>query len=166
VLLFFFASRRRHTRSKRDWSSDVCSSDLPRPGCAHRHRHTHLRPGPGLVGPANPTSTRREGLTMGSLSDRPFPTDTPESTETNTAGSKGIGDVPQRVLIWRHFRRNKLAVFGALVLCLLLLVSLFAEFLAPSTPQAYDAARTHAPPQRVHFVDTSDGFELGMYVYD
>src|SRR5699024_12160559 len=24
----FFASRRRHTRSKRDWSSDVCSSDL------------------------------------------------------------------------------------------------------------------------------------------
>src|SRR5699024_11584916 len=28
VLLFFFSSRRRHTRSKRDWSSDVCSSDL------------------------------------------------------------------------------------------------------------------------------------------
>src|SRR5207249_7480457 len=33
---FFFSSRRRHTRSKRDWSSDVCSSDLtmtfePRP---------------------------------------------------------------------------------------------------------------------------------------
>src|SRR5699024_12009761 len=28
VLSFFFASRRRHTRSKRDWSSDVCSSDL------------------------------------------------------------------------------------------------------------------------------------------
>src|SRR5207249_7755944 len=26
--LFFFSSRRRHTRSKRDWSSDVCSSDL------------------------------------------------------------------------------------------------------------------------------------------
>src|SRR5699024_11980497 len=28
VVLFFFSSRRRHTRSKRDWSSDVCSSDL------------------------------------------------------------------------------------------------------------------------------------------
>src|SRR5699024_11407048 len=27
-LVFFFSSRRRHTRSKRDWSSDVCSSDL------------------------------------------------------------------------------------------------------------------------------------------
>src|SRR5438067_12235038 len=28
VCFFFFSSRRRHTRSKRDWSSDVCSSDL------------------------------------------------------------------------------------------------------------------------------------------
>src|SRR5437868_15411115 len=27
-MVFFFSSRRRHTRSKRDWSSDVCSSDL------------------------------------------------------------------------------------------------------------------------------------------
>src|SRR5207249_8106620 len=27
-IVFFFSSRRRHTRSKRDWSSDVCSSDL------------------------------------------------------------------------------------------------------------------------------------------
>src|SRR6266550_8329021 len=30
VLFFFFSSRRRHTRCSRDWSSDVCSSDLVR----------------------------------------------------------------------------------------------------------------------------------------
>src|SRR6266849_7763533 len=30
---FFFSSRRRHTRSTRDWSSDVCSSDLLMPPC-------------------------------------------------------------------------------------------------------------------------------------
>src|SRR5699024_11658327 len=30
LLYFFFSSRRRHTSSKRDWSSDVCSSDLTR----------------------------------------------------------------------------------------------------------------------------------------
>src|SRR5699024_11761655 len=28
IISFFFSSRRWHTRSKRDWSSDVCSSDL------------------------------------------------------------------------------------------------------------------------------------------
>src|SRR2546422_5025294 len=29
LFFFFFSSRRRHTRCSRDWSSDVCSSDLP-----------------------------------------------------------------------------------------------------------------------------------------
>src|SRR5256885_7966299 len=29
---FFFSSRRRHTRLQGDWSSDVCSSDLPHRG--------------------------------------------------------------------------------------------------------------------------------------
>src|SRR5450432_2310158 len=32
ALVFFFSRRRRHTRSDRDWSSDVCSSDLLRWG--------------------------------------------------------------------------------------------------------------------------------------
>src|SRR5256885_10971905 len=35
VVLFFFSSRRRHTRLQGDWSSDVCSSDLSHP-TAHR----------------------------------------------------------------------------------------------------------------------------------
>src|SRR5207248_7628548 len=46
---FFFSSRRRHTRSYGDWSSDVCSSDLF-PGPAHARGkwftidiHCHLR---------------------------------------------------------------------------------------------------------------------------
>src|SRR5256884_4464623 len=40
--IFFFSSRRRHTRCSRDWSSDVCSSDLsPSTRLAHRAR-AHL----------------------------------------------------------------------------------------------------------------------------
>src|SRR3712207_4357613 len=35
---FFFSSRRRHTRYWRDWSSDVCSSDLPGAGTAPESR--------------------------------------------------------------------------------------------------------------------------------
>src|SRR5207253_5602103 len=35
-LFFFFSSRRRHTRWPRDWSSDVCSSDLPGHLLLHR----------------------------------------------------------------------------------------------------------------------------------
>src|SRR2546421_7411217 len=36
LLCFFFSSRRRHTRSDRDWSSDVCSSDLFRAILDHK----------------------------------------------------------------------------------------------------------------------------------
>src|SRR6266496_4094636 len=36
-MFFFFSSRRRHTRSLRDWSSDVCSSDLQKEGKTIRH---------------------------------------------------------------------------------------------------------------------------------
>src|SRR5206468_9008348 len=44
---FFFSSRRRHTRSDRDWSSDVCSSDLV---CPRRRGAVHAARGvPGLV---------------------------------------------------------------------------------------------------------------------
>src|SRR5690606_40800565 len=41
---FFFSSRRRHTRFSRDWSSDVCSSDLAVGSCSY-----HQRPVSGLV---------------------------------------------------------------------------------------------------------------------
>src|SRR5437588_10454247 len=38
MLFFFFSSRRRHTRSLCDWSSDVCSSDLDDPAARRRDR--------------------------------------------------------------------------------------------------------------------------------
>src|SRR5437868_15463243 len=41
--LFFFSSRRRHTRSKRDWSSDVCSSDFLTGFHKRRYLHARLR---------------------------------------------------------------------------------------------------------------------------
>src|SRR2546422_3755288 len=40
MLFFFFSSRRRHTRCSRDWSSDVCSSDLPERMDDEWHLHT------------------------------------------------------------------------------------------------------------------------------
>src|SRR5215470_11059286 len=44
TLFFFFSSRRRHTRCYRDWSSDVCSSDLDRlPGAIHPVVRTNPR---------------------------------------------------------------------------------------------------------------------------
>src|SRR5690625_7801871 len=57
--IFFFSRRRRHTRWPRDWSSDVCSSDLTlersgkREGCRERCR-------PGRPAPATPPAGEAE----------------------------------------------------------------------------------------------------------
>src|SRR5207253_8215963 len=40
--VFFFSSRRRHTRWPRDWSSDVCSSDLGKQSILERDLHILL----------------------------------------------------------------------------------------------------------------------------
>src|SRR6266536_1111449 len=64
---FFFSSRRRHTRSTRDWSSDVCSSDLPQP--VARARLRLLKNGDG--GPAGDFAAAEEAwLWGGGLSAR------------------------------------------------------------------------------------------------
>src|SRR5256884_2965040 len=73
---FFFSSRRRHTRCSRDWSSDVCSSDLlVNPEAALTADHELLRGLEGLVlqGFANPThqgdglELRKQGGAFGIL---------------------------------------------------------------------------------------------------
>src|SRR6266511_5657814 len=53
VFFFFFSSRRRHTRFSRDWSSDVCSSDLA---------VDQLRPSAGRAGADGRTETAVEVL--------------------------------------------------------------------------------------------------------
>src|SRR5204862_1526908 len=52
LLYFFFSSRRRHTISLRDWSSDVCSSDLAetRPLASGWRGRCHAPSGPTAAG--------------------------------------------------------------------------------------------------------------------
>src|SRR5258705_1693891 len=69
VSVFFFASRRRHTRCLSDWSSDVCSSDLLRLGVAPgSHAQTKALSEGCVIGalvddwPADARGQEREGL--------------------------------------------------------------------------------------------------------
>src|SRR6266704_4934977 len=55
--LFFFSSRRRHTRSKRDRSSDVCSSDLTATAVREGKRPDRVRFG---YAPENDTENQRD----------------------------------------------------------------------------------------------------------
>src|SRR6266498_5057248 len=49
MISFFFSSRRRHTRCGRDWSSDVCSSDLAQAPAGDQQAFRLRRLGTDLV---------------------------------------------------------------------------------------------------------------------
>lgn len=68
-----------------------------------------------------------------------------------------------RQLMWRRFRKHKMALVSSFILSLLYLIAIFAEFLSPYTPETYDVALTYAPPQNIHFF--SDGQYIGPHVF-
>ena len=76
-----------------------------------------------------------------------------------TADKQRIFVASQWQLMWWRFRKHRLAVVGTVVVILIYLIAIFAEFVAPFTPDAFDADYTYAPPQRLHFFD-EDGFGL------
>src|SRR5690606_39855191 len=75
-VVFFFSSRRRHTRFSRDWSSDVCSSDLAviragedddgRIGVVAQRRTDLFRAPPGWQQWIAPSENRQEGAAYAS----------------------------------------------------------------------------------------------------
>src|SRR5699024_9278936 len=70
IQLFFFSSRRRHTRSKRDWSSDVCSSDLVlEPDYLPVYNSEESSSAPVMCFPANVDSEEYETLEWVDTSD-------------------------------------------------------------------------------------------------
>jgi peptide/nickel transport system permease protein len=59
-------------------------------------------------------------------------------------------------LMWRRFKRHRLALVSLWVVLGFYLVALLAEFLAPADPSAYSARYTYAPPQGLHFFATNE----------
>lgn len=68
----------------------------------------------------------------------------------------------QWVLMWRKFRRHKLAMFGTAVVILFYLIAIFCEFVATQDPLLRNTDYIHMRPQRVHFMG-ENGF--GPFVY-
>ena len=63
------------------------------------------------------------------------------------------------LLVWWRFRKNKLAVFSALVLVVFYVIVLIPDFFATQDPEATEAAQAFIPMQGISFFDSS-GFHL------
>jgi peptide/nickel transport system permease protein len=83
----------------------------------------------------------------------------------NAQNVESVYYASQRELIWKRFKRHKLAVAGGIVVILLYLLALFAPFIGPYDPQEFDKNFTFVPPSRVHFTDQNGRFRLRPFVY-
>lgn len=68
-------------------------------------------------------------------------------------------------LMWRNFRKHRLALVGIVLLAILYLSAAFAGFLSPYDIHQRHRGMTYAPPQRIRFIDTTDGLKIGPFVY-
>ena len=71
----------------------------------------------------------------------------------------------QRQLIWRKFRRHRVAYFCLVFLIFFYALAIFAEFFAPYGPFTRDTGFLYAPPTPIHFVDADGVFEPRPFVY-
>jgi len=68
-------------------------------------------------------------------------------------------------LIWRKFKKHKVAMTAVPVLGFLYFLVIFSEFISPYSPLTRFPKYLSAPPQRIHFFDEDKGFQLRPFVY-
>lgn len=68
-------------------------------------------------------------------------------------------------LVWRRFKRNRLAYFGIWLLAGLLLLIIFAPFFSPVDPMARSGNDAFTPPNSVHFYSQEEGVSLRPFVH-
>ncbi len=85
--------------------------------------------------------------------------------------SKGI-DVKERFyvasqwqLMWRKFKKHKLALLGGTVLAIFYIMAIFCEFFSPYDIYKRYTKSLYCPPQRIHFFDEK-GFNFRPFVYE
>lgn len=90
----------------------------------------------------------------------------PEKTEAEKTQERDLYSASQWQLMWRRFKRHRLAIIGGTVLGIFYLTALFAPFLTP-----YDPAQPHddylnVAPVGFHFIDEDGNFSLRPFVYE
>ncbi len=69
-------------------------------------------------------------------------------------------------LVWRRFRRSTVSIVGALMVLVLVLLALFADFFSPTSLYQIDLQSAFIPPQQIHFFDHEGNFHLRPFVYN
>src|SRR4028119_1829596 len=68
-------------------------------------------------------------------------------------------------LVWRKFRRNKIAIVGGLLIIMLISMAVFADFLSPADPVTPNMQYAYTRPQQIYFVDGQGNFHWRPFTF-
>lgn len=68
-------------------------------------------------------------------------------------------------LIWRKFKKHRLAIIGGTILVIFYLIAVFCEFFAPYNTYKHQEKYVYCPPQKIHFFDEEGNFYFRPFVY-
>jgi peptide/nickel transport system permease protein len=90
-------------------------------------------------------------------------TDTSDEEVQKVASA--FAEANQWELMWRRFKRHKLALFSLWFLVFMYLIAAFCEFVAPYSPDSRNVKYLWGAPQGLHFVHEEKGFSFVPFVY-
>jgi peptide/nickel transport system permease protein len=68
-------------------------------------------------------------------------------------------------LVWRKFRKSKIAITGGLIIITLVALAVFSDFFSPYDPVAINMQQAYFPPQSLYFVDPWGRFSLQPFTF-
>ncbi|MBZ0301261.1 MAG: ABC transporter permease [Anaerolineae bacterium] len=69
-------------------------------------------------------------------------------------------------LVWRRFRRSTVSIVGAIMVLVLVMLAIFADFFSPTSLSQIDLQASFIPPQQIRFFDHEGNFHLRPFVYN
>ena len=69
-------------------------------------------------------------------------------------------------LVWRRFRRSTASIIGGLMVLVLIVLAIFADFFSPNDIYQIDLKSSFIPPQIIHFIDHEGKFHVTPFVYN
>jgi len=69
-------------------------------------------------------------------------------------------------LVWQRFKKSKAAITGGLMVFMLAILAIFADFFSPTDPSALNMQASFTPPSRVHFIDEDGKLHLRPFTYN
>jgi peptide/nickel transport system permease protein len=68
-------------------------------------------------------------------------------------------------LVWQRFQKSRAAIVGGLMVVVLILLAVFADFFAPTDPSELNMQASFTPPSKLHFFDDEGNFHLRPFTY-